>query len=265
MNLYLNKKVFPGIWAILILTAVQWQQSVYAQELKSKSPTQGAASADPQASVIIQRVMQQMGGKKAWDDIRYVAWGFSGSYQVWDKHQNKYRYEKDSIVAITNLDTRQGKAYFHGRDVTSTEAGQKIIDRMYAAWANNSYWLIMPFKLTDPGLTVKHVGEGQTQAGAPADFLELTFREVGVTPQNKYVVAVDKEKGLVTQWAFYRNFSDPSPAFTRPWHDYRPYGKVLLPTGRSTNPEDGVNIRYLAVTNKLSASVFNSPTPIKKL
>ncbi|CAN5918416.1 hypothetical protein BH24BAC1_BH24BAC1_07230 [soil metagenome] len=217
------------------------------------------------AAALVNRVIKEMGGKKAWDSVPYVAWSFAGSYQVWDKHANNYRYEKDSIVAVTNLDTRQGKAYIQGKDVTGTEAGQKIIDRMYAAWANNSYWLLMPWKLADPGLTVRYLGEGQTEAGEPADLLELTFEKVGVTPQNKYIVAVSKEKGLVTQWSFFRNASDPTPSFTRPWHHYQSYGPVKLSTGRSTNTEDGVNIRNLALPSSVPATVFNSPTPIEKL
>jgi hypothetical protein len=269
MKVYLRHKVGPAAIAILListlgLTAMQCQQRTAPAQENASASGQVASAADPKAGEVISRVMQQMGGKKAWDQVRYVAWSFAGSYQIWDKHANTYRYEKDSIVAVTNLDTQEGKAYIHGKEVTGTEAGKKILERMYPAWANNSYWLIMPFKLADPGVTVRHVGEGQTEAGEPADFLELTFKEVGVTPQNKYVIAVDKERGLVTQWAFYRNASDPSPTFTRPWYDYRSYGPVLLSTGRHPNPEEAINIRHLAVTNSLPAALFNSPTPIDK-
>lgn len=259
--------------ATLVFSFTQCKQGENASASGGGQAAKGAATFAPseqdpdgsKAAALVNRVIKEMGGRKAWDNVPYVAWSFAGSYQVWDKHANNYRYEKDSIVAITNLDTRQGKAYIHGKDVTGTEAGQKIIDRMYAAWANNSYWLLMPWKLADPGLTVRYVGEGQTEAGEPADLLELTFEKVGVTPQNKYIIAVSKEKGLVTQWSFFRNASDPTPSFTRPWHNYQSYGPVKLSTGRSTNPEDGVNIRHLALPSNVPASVFNSPTPIEKL
>jgi hypothetical protein len=265
------KIVVIATFFVLTFTACQQKNGSYGSSgSEAGAPAATFAPSDQdsdgsKAAALVNRVIKEMGGRKAWDNVRYVAWSFAGSYQVWDKHANNYRYEKDSVVAITNLDTRQGKAYINGQDVSGTEAGQKIIDRMYAAWANNSYWLIMPFKLADPGLTVRYVGEGQTEAGEPAELLELTFEKVGVTPQNKYLVAVSKEKGLVTQWAFYRNASDPQPSFTRPWHSYQSYGPIKLSTGRSTNPEDGVNIRHLAIPNSVPATVFNSPTPIEKL
>lgn len=276
MKKQLQTKIFTllrlvGAATFFALTFTGCQQNGTASAGEGR-PGQAAtfapSEADPdgnKAAALVNQVIKEMGGRKAWNELRYVSWSFAGSYQVWDKHANNYRYEKDSVVAITNLDTRQGKAYIHGRDVTGTEAGQKIIDRMYAAWANNSYWLIMPFKLADPGLTVRYVGEGQTEAGEPADFLELTFEKVGVTPQNKYIIAVSKEKNLVTQWAFYRNAADPDPSFTRPWYNYQAYGPVKISTGRSTNAEDAVNIRNLAVPNSVPDAVFNSPTPIEKL
>lgn len=46
----------------------------------------------------------------------------------------------------------------------------------------------MPYKLKDSGVTLKYKGEGQTEEGEPAQVLVLTFKDVGVTPQNKYEV-----------------------------------------------------------------------------
>jgi hypothetical protein len=41
-----------------------------------------------------------------------------------------------------------------------------------------------------------------------ADILQLTFNAVGVTPENKYWLYVDKEDHLIKQWAYYQNFKD---------------------------------------------------------
>ena len=48
-------------------------------------------------------------------------------------------------------------------------------------WINDTYWLVMPFKLKDSGVTLKYVGDGKTQAGDDADVLAMTFKNVGVT------------------------------------------------------------------------------------
>jgi hypothetical protein len=122
----------------------------------------------------------------------------------------------------------------------------------------------MPYKLQDAGVTLKYVGEGQTQAGAPADILQMTFNKVGVTPDNKYLLAVDKKSRLVTEWSYFGKFTDEKPAFTRPWTNYQRYGDILLSSGRSTDPNDRLNIKDIAVPATVSAEVFRSPTPLDK-
>ena len=53
-----------------------------------------AQTPDAKAKSIAQKVMKNMGGEKAWNDTRYLAWTFNNQYQVWDKHQNRFRWEK---------------------------------------------------------------------------------------------------------------------------------------------------------------------------
>lgn len=226
---------------------------VQAQETKS----------DPRAVELAVKTMRNMGGLRAWNRTHFLAWSWRGQYHVWDKLANNFRWEKDTLVVIANLDTRQGKAYSKGQDISETEAGKKLIKNMYPVWANNSYWFIMPFKLLDKGVTLKYKGPGQTKAGQQADLIELTFKEVGVTPDNRYLLAIDKKSGLVTEWSFFRNYADKKPSFTMAWTDYQTYGKVKLSSGRGEDPKMGMT--HIAVAQQVPDNVFNSPMPIKKL
>lgn len=223
-----------------------------------------AAQSDAKAKTIAAKVMKKMGGQKGWDDTRYLAWTFNNQYQVWDKHQNRFRWEKDSTIAIIDTQTKQGKVYVAGRELQNPEEKQKMLDRAYALFINNSYWLVMPFKLQDPGVTLKYVAEQQTMDGAKADVLQMTFEEVGLTPQNKYHVWVDTNSGLVTQWAFFRNFEDKEPSFTRRWSDYKDYGSIKLASDRS-NPQSDFKLTHIAAPTAIPDAAFNSPTPIDKL
>jgi hypothetical protein len=229
--------------------------SAYGQAQENRS--------DPQAVALADKVIKNMGGAKAWNKTRYLAWGWRDQYHVWDKLENNFRWEKDTLVVIANLDTRQGKAYSKGKDISETAAGKKLIQNIYPVWANNSYWFIMPFKLRDPGVTLQYKGPGQTKAGEQADLLELTFKEVGVTPNNRYLLAVDKKSGLITEWSFFRNYADPKPGFTMAWTDYRPYGNIKLSSGRGEEAKMGMT--HIAVAQQVPDNVFNSPMPIKKL
>ncbi|MBC5994879.1 hypothetical protein [Pontibacter cellulosilyticus] len=223
-----------------------------------------AQTSDAKAKSIADRVMKNMGGEKAWNDTRYLAWTFNNQYQVWDKHQNRFRWEKDSLVAVIDTQTKDGKVYVAGQELQNPEEKQKLLERAYALWINNSYWLVMPFKLQDPGVTLKYIGEEATMDGAKADVLEMTFENVGLTPQNKYKLWVDKNDGLITQWAFYRNYNDEQPAFTRFWNDYKTYGSIKLASNRS-NPQSDFRLMHIAAPASVPDKVFNSPTPIEKL
>jgi len=216
---------------------------------------------DVQATAIADKVIKTMGGHKAWDNTRILAWTWRDQYHVWDKYDNNFRWEKDTLVVIANLDTRQGKAYSKGRDITDEAAGQKLIQNMYPIWANNSYWFIMPFKLKDNGVKLKYKGIGTTQAGENADLLELTFENVGVTPDNRYILAVNKNSGLITEWSYFKKYTDEKPGFTMPWTDYQTYGKIKISSGRGDAKMGMTNI---AVLDKVPAAVFNSPVPIAK-
>lgn len=218
---------------------------------------------DEKAKALAQKVLHNMGGQQGWDDTRFLAWTFNNQYQIWDKHQNRYRWEKDSIVAIIDTQTKDGKVYIGGKELQNQEEKQKLLERAYALWINNSYWLVMPFKLQDQGVNLKYAGEGKALDGTDADLLEMTFEEVGLTPQNKYHLWVDKESGLITQWAFFRNQRDVEPTFTRRWSDYKDYGSIKLASDRS-NMQSDFRLEHIAAPEDVPAKVFNSPIPIQK-
>lgn len=231
---------------------------------KSKNAANGfnAAGSDAKAIALVDKVIKNMGGYDAWNKTRYIAWTWRGQYHIWDKFQNRYRLERgDTLVVIADLNTKEGVAYSRGNEIKDAERRTKLISGMYPSWANDSYWLAMPFKLKDSGVTLKYKGEGKTQTGADADLIEVTFKGVGVTPDNRYILAVDKASGLITEWSFFRNYNDEKPAFTRPWIDYQAYGKIKLASNRGDAP---VNMSDIAVTQNIPVEVFNSPTPVNK-
>lgn len=223
------------------------------------------AGSDPKAVAIADRVMQKMGGYDAWKDARYLAWSFFGNqYQIWDKSTGDFHWEKDSLVANYNLQSKQGQVYSQGKDITATPAGQRVLADMLPTWINNSYWLVMPFKLKDSGVTLTLKGAGQTMDGAPADVLQMTFKDVGVTPENRYEVLVNRSTGLVDEWAYFKQASDPEPAFRRHWNEYARHGQLLLAAGRAEAAKPA-RLDNIAVAQTLPDGVMTSPTPVAKL
>lgn len=206
----------------------------HARQTDDNPPMEGfnLAESDAQAIEIADAVMKSMGGRQNWDNTRYLSWTFGRDDQVWDKHSGNFRYQHNTLVVLMNINTKEGRAWEDGEEITHSDSLQLRLDSAYYGWVNSSYWLLMPYKLKDSGVTLKYMGDGTMEDGRAAEILQLTFADVGLTPQNKYDVYVDKETMLVGQWSHYRDASDPEPRFTRPWNNWKQYGEVLLSDNR---------------------------------
>lgn len=213
---------------------------------------------DPGAIEIADAVMRKMGGRENWDRTRYLTWRFFGRrLHVWDRWTGDVRFEEADRITLMNVHSRTGRVWKASVEVTEADSLKKYLDRGYRAWINDSYWLVMPYKLKDSGVTLTYAGEAKMENGRAAFVLTLTFKDVGVTPQNKYDVYVDRERMLVEQWAFYRNTSDEKPRFTGPWTGWKPHGRILLSAERGARAHSNV-----AVYDTLPRAVFESPDPV---
>lgn len=186
---------------------------------------------DPQAIVIADRVMQAMGGRKAWDDTRYLSWNFFGSRKlIWDKWEGRVRidYLKEDLKIVVDIQNLKGTVLKEGKMISNSDSLVKYLTKGRNAWINDSYWLVMPFKLKDTGVTLSYLREDTTQNGTSSYVLELTFKDVGVTPENYYEIWVDTESNLVSQWAFFETHGAFEPRFVNPWGGYQLYGNIKL-------------------------------------
>ena len=214
------------------------------------------AGSDPKAVALADQVMDAMGGRKNWDKTRYISWNFFGFRKhIWDKWTGNVRIEnvRDDLVVLMNINTDKGRIFKHGQEQTSADSLAKYLKTGKGAWINDSYWLVMPYKLKDSGVTLKYVGEEKTKDGKDADLLQLTFKGVGNTPDNKYKVWVDKQTHLVWQWAYYPKFDADKPGFVLPWIDYQKHGKILLSGERGDR-----DLTEIVVLDKLPETVFTN-------
>ncbi|RYU78319.1 hypothetical protein [Hymenobacter persicinus] len=271
----MKKTVFRPCFAALLAAGLLLSASAGAQQptafraAKVKPYPAGTgfdkAGSDAKAQALADRVMAQMGGYEAWQSAHFIGWNFFGDqYQVWDKYTGDFHWQKGDLVANYNLNTKVGHAYKAGQDISTTEEGKKLLDKMYPVWVNNSWWLVMPFKLKDSGVTLTSKGAGKLMDGTAAEVLNMTFKNVGVTPDNKYELLVNPKTNLIEEWAYFPKATDAQPAFRRRWSEYKPYGPILLAADR-TDGKDGRRLDHLAVVNSVPAGLMQSPTPVEKL
>lgn len=254
---------FKRISFLLALAILLGDLGTVAGEENPAAPGFNTAGSDAEAIAIADQVMVAMGGRSAWDSTRFLTWNFFGRRRhFWDKQSGDIRVDgvgrEDGkpYLILMNLYTEQGRAWRDGSELSGEELAE-LLDLGEAAWINDSYWVFMPYKLKDSGVTLRSMGRGAMQDGGGARILQLTFEEVGRTPENKYLVYVADDSGLVEQWDYYQSASDAEPRFQIPWGNWQSYGSILLSDDRGESGHTDV-----AVFDELPSSVFSSPEPV---
>jgi len=219
-------------------------------------------NSDEKAIEIADNVMEAMGGRQNWEETQYTTWVFFGNRKhVWDKHTGDVRidYLQDTThnkEVILNVQSMEGKVQMDGELLADADSAQKLIEAAHSNWINDMYWVFMPFKLKDTGVTLKYMGQDSTKTGEIAEVLQLTFSEVGVTPQNKYLVYVDPNSHYVTQWDYYPNSTDEAPRFSSSWENYEQHGDIMLSGDRNFYDGGMRQITEIAVMDSLPETVF---------
>jgi len=192
-------------------------------------------ASDQKAIKLADQAMEAMGGRKAYDATRYLSWNFFGSRKhVWDKNTGAVFIDnlRDKYQLKMNINDMTGSMIRDGENIVDKDTLDKYLQRGKEMWINDAYWLVMPYKLKDSGVTLKYIAQDTTADGRTAEKLQLTFADVGVTPENKYHVYVDKETKLVTQWDFFNSSDDKEPEFSTPWAEYKNFGNIKLSGNR---------------------------------
>ena len=208
---------------------------------------------DSLAIALADTLMYTMGGRANWDSTRYLQWNFFGMRRhVWDRHTGRTRIEslRDSTTYLLNVWDTTGQVYVGREPLDSLTAAARLQDGI-SIWINDSYWLVMPFKLKDSGTRLRYLGPSTSENGRPAKLLELTFDNVGDTPENKYHVWIDDKTGLVSQWAYFKTADAEKPLFVNEWTRYAQHGRVLLSGQRSKNA-----LTEIAVLDSVPPGIF---------
>jgi hypothetical protein len=210
---------------------------------------------DPAAVELADSVMVAMGGRPNWDKTRYISWNFSGRRNlVWDKQSGRVRIEspEENAIYLINVNNGQGRVRVNGREILQQDSLRLMLQRARGTWINDSYWLIMPFKLKDSGVTLRYLGEDTLMTGGKCNVMDLTFSDSENQSNSKYRIYVDLADNLVKQWAYYKTATQDSATFIRPWDNYKKYGDILLSGDRS----DGSGPKNVKVDTDLPDKIF---------
>ena len=228
-----------------------------------------SAQESPSPQALADRVLQALGGKQAWDNTRYIHFTFAGRRtHWWDKWTGRHRVEGQNkegqkYVVLENINTKEGTAYLDGQKLEGDKA-KELLEVGYGAWVNDTYWLLMPYKMQDPGVHLSYAGQ-ETIDGKTYDKLAVSFEQVGLTPGDRYWAYINRDTGLMDRWAYIlQDMPKEGPPMVWRWEGWQKYGNIMLAPGRTRVGDDRkLDQSDIAVYDQLPDSVFTSPEPVK--
>jgi hypothetical protein len=225
------------------------------------------ADVDPRAAAVADRAAAALGGAEAWDATRFISFHFAGRRaHVWDKATGRHRVEGttrdgEPYVVLHNVVTREGRAWVGGEPAAGAQAAE-LLENAHAAWINDTYWLLMPYKLRDPGVVLRWDGEDEID-GVAYDRLALSFAQVGLTPGDRYWAWFNRETGLLDRWGYVLEDqpSDADPTLWL-WQGWQRYGRIqLAPLRKQVGGDRTLDLAPIEVADRVPDAVFESPAP----
>ena len=227
-------------------------------------PSPARAASDPRALAVAERLEAAMGGRQNLDSHPYLTFRFiverdgkavADWFHAWDRTTGRYRLEGTregkKLLVLFNVNSKKGEARLDGSPLDPGSAASQL-EFAYGRYINDSYWLLMPWKWRDPGVTLGYEGE-RTLEGKTYEVVTLAFEQVGLTPNDRYWGFVAKDTGLLERWEFILQDDKGEPgngspsAFT--WEEWTEVGGGLRLSLRKVKQGDGpaFTIRFTEV------------------
>ncbi len=236
----------------------------------ARGPATGTAGSDPRAVAIADQVMTSLGGHRDWDTVHGLRWSYGS--MVGDSVRSSRRHAWNKLTGEHRVDgvNRQGQRYTFIHHVGDTTSGmawmdgnriegdslKKLLHRAEALWVNDTYWMLMPYKLRDRGVHLGYAGD-TTIAGATFDRLALSFDHVGLTPGDHYWVFVNRANHRVEYWEMVLEGDTPPPVGYS-WEGWEQHDGLWFPTAHR---RDSVNVftNRIETVSAFAPAEFQAP------
>lgn len=215
------------------------------------------------ADSLAMRITLASGGLDAWDKLPVLRfdWAVQNDsaetfrrYHLWNKAADLYRVEwpvgEDStLVAVFSPstfdpDAPTGQVAINGDTLSGDEKAEQLVSA-HGRYINDSYWLLAPLKVLDPGV------RRELAPDSGLGVLAMSFEGVGLTPGDRYWIESDPETGLMTGWTYVLQSSQDGTPTRWDWTDPRliPDTDLLLP------------IRKVSDGRQIVTELFEPPVP----
>lgn len=154
---------------------------------------------DPAAIELADSVLQAMGGKKAWDYVRYFSWRNSEAKIFWDKQDSLARIEFDTEgeLALVNLKSRSVRYARNNQELTEVELKPEKRDELLVYCQAEIKFFTLPFLFKSKGITLKYMGQDTVTTFGTCNVVELISADETGPLSKTFKLYVDKKENLV--------------------------------------------------------------------
>ncbi|HJW14570.1 MAG TPA: hypothetical protein VJ776_07730 [Thermoanaerobaculia bacterium] len=236
------------------------------------APCAFGADRDAKADKVGKELIAALGGESAWEKAREFRFDFVVENEgkvagrrshTWDRYTGDYRMtgtDKSGApyAVYFNVNTKQGKAFVNGKPVEGEEA-EKLVKSAYAGFINDTYWLLAPWKIFDPGVHLTYDGEKPGPGGSMCDVLKLSFDNVGLTPKDVYWLWITRDGRQMVQWQYVLKGADEPPT-TVLWKNWQKVGGMAISMDK---PMDGkptvIRFENVSIASNRNDADFQPP------
>jgi hypothetical protein len=216
---------------------------------------------------IIDKIWEGAGGKKNWEESRFLTFVFAPQKggktllrrsHLWDRYTGDYRFETKTaknqvLLVLFNVNSKKGQSFINGKPL-SDSLNVIELKNAYSYFVNDSYWLLAPLRLEDPGVKV-FLEQSEEIEGTSYYVLRVNFEKGGMNPAGQSWFYVDPGNGQVKRSKFFDAGKKDPHIYT--WTNYKDLGGGLKLSTRKQNID-----RNNAITFPV-ASVLISVEPEK--
>jgi hypothetical protein len=192
----------------------------------------GALGADDSATNLPPLAMDlwKASGGDNWSKVREIDFNFVVEQDGKQLFTAQHRWNLPAATDAVKWKDKQGKDHEVTANLAkpATEGEEKDA---YARWVNDSYWLLAPLKLRDPGVKVEAGGPKQF-GGAQLETINLSFDNVGLTPTDRYVFYIDPQTKLPRAWDY---VPQAGTGMTATWEKFQQFSGLTLATEHNFN------------------------------
>lgn len=135
-----------------------------------------------EADILASKMLEAL-NEEAYLNTDYLEWTFKGSHHYkWYKTDSSCEVSWDEITVILDLQNREKSKVFAGQQEYNGVEKQDYILKAEGFFNNDSFWLVAPYKVFDPGTERRLV---ITEEGEKS--LLVTYTSGGTTPGDSYL------------------------------------------------------------------------------